>query len=679
MNVGIQAARDLLGIVGPGRFGLIGAERDWARHLNMFGCAVTELDLGRIGASGASVAFDTAVVCGVALAEAARAPQALFEQLRRSGARYVALLPGSHRGELAQLGVFASTQHWGNAAVRAGYRRSPAGFRTADYGAANDPVLPALIVYERIDDAVLAEWPLARLLEDRDLHMDMTREIGPRADAHLVRYALAAQWVRAGDTVLDCACGLGYGTALLAAQSKGGRFIGVDVDEGSVRYASANFGAQYGVEYHAADAARLAFVPDASVDLIVSFETIEHVEDYTVLMKEFARVLKPDGRIIASVPHLWVDETGRDPNPYHFHAFDWPRFAAAFDGQFLIEKRYRQEAPSGFKLVHAARNLQEVPLGWEIDDTEWWIVVAAADPRRTRGAAYSHPDFASAVRFGARVTDFGACYDNPWLYRTMVQMGERLTNAKQLRDLTLDVLGSARGDSADFGAAATVLAYGLLGAEERFDFAPDLFAVATSYCDVPTDNPHVRRWQISLSFASGMLALAVGDRAQAAVWFERTLSDDALAFSPLLATKTVAAGFWRAILALVDGAPDRAAASLKGAIANARRALQADDREAIGDPDDPLAFGFSELAEVADMASQCALALKHIDVFRRAPGKFWTLVDVRRFGLSSWAQSVERENRELVQWLTQMRSMLLTAQASTPLPGQTSNKVLAPA
>jgi len=47
--------------------------------------------------------------------------------------------------------------------------------------------------------------------------MDMTREVGPRADAHTVRYSLAAQWVRAGDTVLDCACGLGYGSAILAS------------------------------------------------------------------------------------------------------------------------------------------------------------------------------------------------------------------------------------------------------------------------------------------------------------------------------------------------------------------------------------------------------------------------------------------------------------------------------
>lgn len=665
MQTGALLTRELLGIVGPGRVGLLGADRELARELRMTGCTVTEIDPDL----RSDARLDTVVLGAIALANHAHDPHALFRRLQQAQVRYVALAPAAQRGELAQLGGPATHQHWGVAAVREGFRRSVAGFRVADYGAANDPVLPALIVFERIDAALLARFPMQLLLQDRDLHMDMTREIGPRADAHLVRYALAAQWVRAGDTVLDCACGLGYGTGLMAAQSKGARFIGVDIDAASAQYAAANFG-KYGAEYHAADATRLEFLADASVDIIVSFETIEHVTDYVALMDEFARVLKPDGRIIASVPNLWVDETGRDPNPHHFHAFDWDKFAAAFGDRFLIERRYRQEAPSGFKLIHAQRNLQEVPLGAAIDDTEWWIVVASADPRRPSNVAYTHPDFAAAARAGARVADFGAYYDNPWLYRTMVQMGERLTDAAQLRALTLDVLGSARSDSADFGAAATVLCYGLLASDDRFEFSNDLFSIADEYGQAVTDNPHVRRWQISLGYAAALLALSVDDGARARRYFDEVALADAMAFSPLLATKTVAAGYWRALLALVDGDTDAARDCLRHAIAGARRALHADDLDAIGNPDDPLAFGFSELAEVADMASQCALALKHLDLFRQAPGKFWARIDVRRFGLSNWAQHVERENRQLMAWLGQMQAALV---AGSSRPAQRSS------
>ncbi|HXF44975.1 MAG TPA: class I SAM-dependent methyltransferase [Burkholderiaceae bacterium] len=668
MNAGLLAARELLRIVGPGRIGLIGAEPELARELAMAGCVLLSCD------DGCATDVDTVVIDAGAIAQHARDPDVLFGQLYRARCRFVALLAGAGRGELAHLGSRALTTYWTNAAIGAGFRRCVAAVRTGDYAAANDPLLPPLLAFERVDEPEAARWPMSWLLANRDLHMDMTREAGPRADAHLVRYALAAQWVRPGDTVLDCACGLGYGTALLAAQSRGKRFIGVDVDAESVAYAAAHFGHRYGAEFHVADGTHLEFLPAASVDFIVSFETIEHVPDYERLLAEFSRVLKPDGRIMASVPNLWVDETGRDPNPHHHHAFDWSRLAAAFQGRFLIEKRYRQEAPGGFKLTQAPRNLQEWPLQREPEDTEWWLIVAAADPRRPGATTYSHPDFSSAVRIGAQVVDFGRWYDNPWLYRPLVQMGERLSDAAQLRALALDVLAAAADDSADFGAAATVLAYSLLSDERRNEFAGDILAIAESYTAKASANPHVHRWQISLGYVAGLLALSTGQRAMAARWFEVVAARDPLTFSPLLATKTVAAGFWRAILALVDGDRDGAVAMLRRAIECARAALHADDRNVIGAPDDPLSFGFAELAEVADMASQCALALRHIDEFRRAPGKFWALIDVRRFGLSSWAQNLERENRELMQWLTQLRSMVVAAQ---PASGRVSTALAA--
>jgi hypothetical protein len=82
-------------------------------------------------------------------------------------------------------------------------------------------------------------------------------------------------------------------------------------------------------------------------------------------------------------------------------------------------------------------------------------------------------------------------------------------------------------------------------------------------------------------------------------------------------------------------------------VASSRRALHADDLNAIGNPDAPLAFGFTELAEVADMGAQCAGALALLPLYRRSPGQFWQRVDVKRFGVVSWAQAVERENAEL--------------------------------
>jgi hypothetical protein len=261
------------------------------------------------------------------------------------------------------------------------------------------------------------------------------------------------------------------------------------------------------------------------------------------------------------------------------------------------------------------------------------------------------------------VADFGTWYDNPWIYRSLVQLGERITDPAAARQLTLELLAGSRNDSADFGAAATVLTYSVIASGERHDFADDLFALAAGYVGTASDNPHVRRWQISLGYAAGLLALSIGRRADALRWFDQVQAQDAVqAFSPLLATKTVAAGYWAAILCLSDGNAAQAEMYLRNAIDAGARALRADPREAIGDAGAPLAFGFPELAEVADMTSQCVHALRNLPVFARAPGRFWAAVDVRRFGLASWAQAVQRENEHLRNWIAALQRTLIETQ-----------------
>ncbi len=581
--------------------------------------------------------------------------EAAFARLRTLARRFVVVrftgLGGNWRG----IGRAA----WENAAIAAGFRRAPAAVSVDEYrtpGAAEQ--LPMLLAFERIDDAVVAEFTLARLLKDRDLHMDMSRESGARADAHMVRYALAATLVRPGDTVLDCACGLGYGSAILAAQSSGARFIGIDLDADTVAYANANFGRQYGVEYRAASATDLSTIPDDSIDLVVSFETIEHLEDYHAFLREAQRVLRPDGRIVASVPNLWVDETGRDPNPYHFHAFDYPFFRATMAGYFLIEERWAQTAPGGFKLWDAPRTLFQLPLDLPdhvAGDTEWLILAGSIDPLVKKASrAYHHPAFQAGAEEGALsavaeagwLVDFAQHFDNPWLYRPLVQMGERIRDRGVLLDLAARTIDSARRDSADFGAALTVLAYAMM--EEREPaLAGDALALTEQYVQLASNNPHVQRWQISAGYAAARLALALGERELARMYFGAVEGADFMVFSPLLATKTIASGFQLGAMALAEGDPERARSHFAGGVAAARRALHADDLNAIGRLEAPLAFGFTELAEVADMGAQCAKALELLPLHARSPGQFWKCVDTKRFGVVSWAQAVERENRHL--------------------------------
>src|SRR5688572_18974511 len=91
---------------------------------------------------------------------------------------------------------------------------------------------------------------------------------------HLARYRFAAKYV-AGGRVLDIACGSGYGTALL--REAGGReVVGVDVDPEAIAYARSRYQG-VGVTFLAGDAASPPVA--GRFDLIVSFETIEHLRD----------------------------------------------------------------------------------------------------------------------------------------------------------------------------------------------------------------------------------------------------------------------------------------------------------------------------------------------------------------------------------------------------------------
>lgn len=541
---------------------------------------------------------------------------------------------------------------WENLAFESGFRKHPSYYVVNPFEALERDGNTITIPLEKIPASTLKQYPLAGLLEERALHMDMSRETGARSDAHMARYALAAGWIRPGDFVLDCACGLGYGSAMLAALSKGSRFIGVDLEESAIGYARDNFGQRYQVEYRQGNAEDLSMFPDASFDALISFETLEHVPNFERFLREARRILKPDGRMIVSVPNRWEDETGRDPNPYHHHVFDYAKTRACMEAQGLImEARYAQCAPGGFKLTDARRSLERLPLQQmeQEADTEWWIVVASADPMAAGSAPYRHPDFErSSTGASFHLTDFARHYRNPWLYRPLVQMGERLDDPDGLHRLSRQVMESLPPDSADYGAALAVAGYRVLGDNPA---APEdtkaVLEQIDGYLAKPNGDPHILRWKISLAFLGARMAMAKGDHREALRYFAAVTESDPCAFSPLLATKTVAAWFWSGVIHLSANHADAARNCFVSGIGAARHALHAPDENAIGNPRDPLTFGFPELAEIADMAGQCANALHHVDEASRSPGKFWQAVNLRRFGLATWATDLQRELKEM--------------------------------
>jgi len=131
---------------------------------------------------------------------------------------------------------------------------------------------------------------------------------------HWHRYHFAAGFA-AGKTVVDVACGEGYGSALLARSAA--RVTGIDASAETVALARRRYGGPANLEFVEGRCESMP-VGDASVDLLVSFETLEHLENPRALIAEAARVLRPDGLLMVSTPNktVYTDQTGYH-NPYH--------------------------------------------------------------------------------------------------------------------------------------------------------------------------------------------------------------------------------------------------------------------------------------------------------------------------------------------------------------------------
>lgn len=131
---------------------------------------------------------------------------------------------------------------------------------------------------------------------------------------HWHRYAFA-RGLAVGKRVLDAACGEGYGSALLADVAAD--VIGVDISAQAIDHARARYGAKPHLRFERADATQLPFA-EGSFDLIVSFETLEHLVAQEELLAGFARALAEDGVLVISSPDkLTYSELAGFHNEFH--------------------------------------------------------------------------------------------------------------------------------------------------------------------------------------------------------------------------------------------------------------------------------------------------------------------------------------------------------------------------
>ena len=154
-------------------------------------------------------------------------------------------------------------------------------------------------------------------------------EGSPWAAEHESRYRWVAPSVR-GKFVLDVASGTGFGSRILAA---GGASLVVGLD---LVPALPNVPFSDRIVIVSGDAHRIP-LRTASIDVVVTFETIEHLERSADFINEIRRVLKRDGELILSSPngaHSARDEHGVPLNPFHKHEFLPEELGTLVEGAF---------------------------------------------------------------------------------------------------------------------------------------------------------------------------------------------------------------------------------------------------------------------------------------------------------------------------------------------------------
>lgn len=490
---------------------------------------------------------------------------------------------------------------WETRCLEAGFRKHPAYYRINPYESLNHNGWQIVVALEKIPSDVVARHPLSALAGERDLHMDMLRDVGERSDAHVVRYQWAGGYVKPGDRVLDAACGLGYGIHVLRSLTRAASVTGIDASQTAIDYAAACFPGNGGA-YVGRLPGALAEFAEGSFEVVVSFETLEHVYDPVALIAEFFRVLSPGGRLIVSVPNDWSDDTGRDPNPHHLQVYNWQRLKDELAGRFVLESAFAQTA-SRCKVaargnVWEPRNrlLREVGLeGPPPADCEWWLMVGMKTPVGAR-QAYVERVFGNIAASGHASIRYGEDYTNPWLMHSMVNAGFRLRNTSALERLARQVLDSADRMSNDYLAALCVMAYRILDAgPARGAEAAELVATISDALEgIPPDTPIRLRWRVSLLFVMAKLLQGLGRLAEARSTYVKCASYDVRCYGIHLATKTTEAWYIAGKIAYAMGDRVEANALWQQGIAYGNILLGASLDDILINPDIPNRFNYGD-------------------------------------------------------------------------------------
>ncbi len=176
------------------------------------------------------------------------------------------------------------------------------------------------------------------------------------AAEHLHRYAIACQF-SANKNILDIACGEGYGSFLISKNAAS--VIGVDIDCNVIAQASKKY-IKKNLSFIQGTTSNIP-VADNSIDVVVSFETIEHHNEHEKMFEEIKRVLKSNGVLIISSPEKkYYSDIPNHQNIFHIKELYLDEFKALVSKYFKCADYYFQSYVQGSIIFPETHNPQHL-------------------------------------------------------------------------------------------------------------------------------------------------------------------------------------------------------------------------------------------------------------------------------------------------------------------------------
>lgn len=183
------------------------------------------------------------------------------------------------------------------------------------------------------------------------------RKIECRTDTQYIVHLSGYKWCEnqlggiENATILDAACGSGYGSFYLAQNAL--RVIGIDRDISAIKFAKKRY-SKSNLKFLPMDSTALSFA-DSVFDAIISQDTIEHIREDNKFLSEIKRVLKPNGIFFIFTPNS-AEYNTQPANIYHIREYDKDSFEKLLSNYFREIRFYGRRLSERLAELEAGLN-----------------------------------------------------------------------------------------------------------------------------------------------------------------------------------------------------------------------------------------------------------------------------------------------------------------------------------